>query len=137
VKIDPVQLLLTRICLCTSLAGTLAWIFDYSRDKWWNNVVGRNLATKTIIIALLLIVSLLGAFFRLTPGFIYWLRWADITLLAAIGPVMVWRMFVFRRVTAATVRCPAGHFVSSGARYCPQCGTFMPGAVPEERPVAD
>lgn len=138
---DQLQLLLSKIFLCTSLAGTLAWIADYSRDKWWNNVVGQNLVTKTVIIALLLMTSLLGAFFRLSPGFIYWLRWFDIGLLACLGPVMVWRIVVFRRVSGAVVRCRNGHVVSSGARYCPECGVRMSDGdledSPADLPVAD
>jgi hypothetical protein len=134
---DHLQLLFIRIFLCTSLAATLAWIADYSRDRWWRNIIGRNLATKTVIIALLLLVSLLSAFFRLTPGFIYWLRWADIVLLASIGPVMVWRMVVFRKVAGAAVRCPAGHWAASGANYCQECGIPMPGGPGAGRPLAD
>lgn len=117
-----VYMILARIFLCTSLAASLAWTVDYSMNGAWRNPVGKNLIVKTLIIVGLLTVSALASFFRLSPFWIMVIRWADLGLIAVIGPVMVWRMRVFRKYAGAVIRCSNGHFVSSGALFCPQCG---------------
>lgn len=118
----PEYVLLARIFLCTSLLASLAWTADYSRTGAWRNVVGRNLLTKTVIICALLTISLLGSLLRFDPFWLRVLAWTDLVLIAAIGPVMLWRMLVFRKVSVSVVRCLNGHFVSAEAVYCPQCG---------------
>lgn len=131
-KVDPVQVLLLRIFMCTAFGMSVAWIIDYSRTRWWRNVVGQNLVAKTSIISALLLISILGSFLRLSPGALITLRWAYIVLLACIGPVMAWRMVVFSRVSGAVHQCLNGHWVSDVARYCPVCGIPIPGH-PDER----
>lgn len=122
---DPVLLLLSRIFLCTSLAGTLAWVGYYFRLRGWDNPVGRNWLAVKLVIAGLLLDGLLASFFRFNPLVMRVLSWADVVLLAAIGPFMVWRMRMFRRLAALPDRCPAGHPVPVSARYCPQCGIAL------------
>lgn len=119
---DPVQLDLFRAALCVALAGSLMWVAEYSLRRGWRNPVGRNLLAKTVIICCLLLISLLASLLHFSRGGLEVLFWCDLALIAAIGPVMAWRMAVFRRVGGAVARCPAGHFVSAGALYCPQCG---------------
>ena len=118
----PLYLDLLRIALCEALAGSLMWMAEYSLRRGWRNLVGRNLLAKTAILCGLLLIGLLGSLLRFSPFWLEVLRWCDLVLVAAIGPVMVWRMAVFRRVGGAVARCPDGHYVSAGARYCPQCG---------------
>ena len=127
-KLDPTFVLLYRIFLCTSLTGSLLWIADYSRSGWWRNPVGKNLVTKTAIITLLLAISLVGSLVRLDPLALEILRWCDLVLLAAIGPVMVWRMVVFHWIAGEVIACPAGHEISSASNFCPHCGLrVVPG----------
>jgi hypothetical protein len=122
VRPGPVVILLSRIFLSTSLAGCLAWVVDYTRQRGWHNVAGQNLLTKTTILALLLLIGLLTSLFRFSHDVEVVLSWAYVVLLAAIGPVMVWRMWVFHRLGSVTAKCPAGHVVPVSARYCHVCG---------------
>lgn len=135
-KHDAVFILLLRLFEATSLGASLAWIVDYTRQRGWHNIVGRNLLTKTVIITLLLLIGFLTSLFRFSPGVEEFLSWAYLVLLAAIGPVMVWRMAVLRRVGTAVVTCPAGHTVTAAARYCPECGILLPPS-PPGKAVAD
>lgn len=121
---------LLKLFTCTSLVGSLAWIVDYSRDKWWRNVVGKNLVTKTIIICLLLGIALAFDFFTLSALAREILLWCYIVLLGCIGPVMVWRMWVFHKVSGNVIRCPNGHFVTAGVTYCSQCGFLVNSPAP-------
>lgn len=117
-----VLILLAKIFEGTSLACSLLWIVDYTRQRGWHNMVGRNLLTKTVIISLLLLIVLLLSLFQFSPVVELILTWAYVVLLAAIGPVMIWRMVVLHQAAVAVVRCSAGHVVTVGARYCPECG---------------
>jgi hypothetical protein len=121
-------LLLDKVFICTSLAGSLAWIADYSRRKWWRNPVGRTLMAKTVIIAALLSLSALQLFFNLNRYDSIAVAWLGVALLGLIGPVMVWRMAVFHRVSRPAARCANGHPLPMLARYCPQCGVAAPEA---------
>jgi threonine/homoserine/homoserine lactone efflux protein len=120
-------MLLSKVFLGTSLAGMIAWVIDYSLQHGWSNPLGRTLLVKTVILLALLGLSALSLYFSL--NFLV-LEWAQVILLGFIGPVMVWRMVAFRRVSQATRRCPNGHTVSLLARFCPACGAAVPGAGP-------
>lgn len=123
----------TRVFLCTSLAGCVSWIADYSRaNYWWRNPVGMNLVIKTSIIALLLVVSLVSSFMRGDVAVQEIVMWAYLVLLGLIGPVMVWRMVIFQRISGAITECPAGHLVTRAATFCPKCGLRVGGG-----PAAD
>lgn len=130
-------IILLRIFMSTSLLCSLAWIVDYSRQRGWHNIVGRNLLTKTVIITVLLMIGLLTSLFRFSLDVELFLGWVYVALLAAIGPVMVWRMVVLHQVSDAVAHCPAGHVVSAGARYCPECGLPLGGAGGETLAGAD
>jgi hypothetical protein len=125
--------ILLRVFETTSLLGSLAWITDYTRQRGWHNVAGRNLLTKTVIIASLLLLGLLLSLFRFNPLIEEILYWLYVALLAAIGPVMVWRMVVFHRLGGATRKCPAGHVVPVTDKYCHVCGQLIP---PQDREAA-
>lgn len=124
-------IVLSRVCIGTGLAGSLAWLVDYARHHGLRNVVGRTLLTKTAIITALLALSLLSSFFRPASRAEEALAWASLALVALIGPAMVWRLAVFRRVSAA-VTCPDGHPAPVSARFCPECGQPVPQGPPAD-----
>jgi len=122
---SPLYLLLAKIIIGTTLACSVAWLIDYSRTGAWRNPVGQTLLTKTVIISALLLVSWLTTLFRFDFRVLNIIRWGDLGLVALVAPVMVWRMVVFHRVTAARLTCSNGHSVSGGANFCPMCGVPM------------
>lgn len=119
---------LARVFLAIAVISCVVWIVDYSRTGWWRNPVGQNLVVKTSLLTLLLSLSLLASLLRLSPVSAAVIRWADLGLVALIGPVMMWRVRVFHRVGLAIVRCPAGHPVSVASKFCPACGLLLPPA---------
>jgi len=119
---SPVLVLLLKIFLCTSLSGLAFWIVDYSLHRGWSNALGRTLLVKSFLLLGLLGLSALSVFLNLNRNTSIAVAWLQVALLALIGPVMVWRSLVFRRVARATRRCPNGHVVSALAIYCPRCG---------------
>jgi hypothetical protein len=120
---SPLLMLFSKIFLGTALAGMIAWVVDYSLQHGWQNPLGRTLLVKTVILLALLGLSALSLYFNLN---LLVLEWVQVILLGLVGPVMVWRMVAFRRVSSATLRCPNGHVVSMLARFCPVCGARVP-----------
>lgn len=127
---SPLYMLLARIAVSCALAGCLAWIMEYTFRSGWRNSVGRTLMVKTLLLCGLLLISLLFSLLRFSPAWQDFLRWADLVMLALIGPVMAWRLLVFRKMGRSLARCPSGHVVFRAARFCPQCGlpVRLPGA---------
>lgn len=127
--------LLDKVFVLTSLAGCLAWIWEYTRGQGWRNEVGRTLLAKTSLLAALLALSALSLYLHLPWFWQLVLGWSGVVLLGAIGPVMIWRLLVFRRIGRSVLSCPAGHQVSLAARYCPDCGLrVIPGSAPDQVP---
>lgn len=124
--IPGVLVLLDKVFVLTSLASCLAWIVEYTLNRGWRNSLGRTLLTKTALLAGLLGLSALSAFFHLNRTTSLWVAWVAVVMLGLIGPVMLWRMWVFRRLQHASRRCPNGHPVTPLARFCPRCGVRIP-----------
>ena len=112
----------SRVALSIAFIACVVWIVDYSRTGWWRNHVGQNLVTKTALLTAIIGLTLVASILRLSPFWTKVIRWATLGLITMIGPVMFWRMWVFHRVGAAVVQCPAGHHVSVAFRFCPTCG---------------
>lgn len=125
--------ILDKVFVLTSLAGCLAWIAEYTRSRGWRNEIGRTLLVKTSLLAALLALSALNLYFHLNRQDSLAIAWAGVLLLGAIGPVMAWRLLVFRRAARGVRLCPNGHAVASAAaRFCPQCGVpVTPPGVPD------
>ena len=121
----PLMLPILRLVLATALAGSAGWLAWYIRRGGWGNALGRVLIIDRLIIIALLSLSALSVYLGLNRFDSIAVGWADIGLLSTIGPVMVWLIFVVRRATNATRRCPEGHLVSVLARYCPRCGRMV------------
>ena len=120
-------MLAARICDVLALAGTVAWLADYARSRPWRNPLSANLAAKTLIIAAFCALTAVGLFTRLNRHNTVIIAWCQVILLGSVGPVMVHRMWAFRRL-GVTRECPRGHVVSAAARFCPECGARMPGS---------
>lgn len=123
---------LDRVFVLTSLASCLAWIAEYSVNRGWRNSMGRTLLAKTSLLAALLALSGISLWFGLNRDDSITLAWVGVILLGAIGPVMLWRMVVFRRIARVRRFCPAGHQVPLAARFCPGCG--LPASEPSPVP---
>lgn len=121
----PIMILLLQIGVPLALAGTIAWLADYSRTRWWRHVVGRNLTIKTLIIFALLIISAIDVFAPPSYRLELILAWCEVGLVWLIGPVLFWRLVIFRRLANSARHCPNGHAVLPTARYCPQCAHPM------------
>ena len=113
---------LDRVFVLTSLASCLAWITEYTVHRGWRNSMGRTLLVKTCLLAALLALSAVSVWFHLTRSNSLVIAWISVVLLGAIGPVMLWRMLVFRRIIRFRRDCPNGHPVPPAALFCPDCG---------------
>jgi protein-S-isoprenylcysteine O-methyltransferase Ste14 len=125
-------MLAARACDLAALAGTVAWLADYTRSRWWRNPLSANLAAKTIIIIAFCAMTALSLFFSLNRLDSEVVSWCLVILLGSIGPVMAHRIWAFRRLGEAR-RCPEGHAVSVTARYCPECGRPVPRPAAREQ----
>lgn len=126
------MLQVAKVTLGTALAGSLWWLVWYLRRGGWRNPLGRVLIIDRVLIIALLGLSAFSIYLGLNRLTSLAFAWVQIGLLASIGPVMVWLLFVVRRVSHATRRCPNDHVVSVAARFCPRCGVAIPEA---ERPA--
>ncbi len=122
----PLMLLMVKITLGTALAGSGWWLAWYLRRGGWGNPLGRVLIIDRVLIIALLGLSAFSIYLGLNRQTSLVFAWIQIGLLASIGPVMVWLIFVVRRVSHATRRCPNNHLILAAARFCPQCGAASP-----------
>ena len=91
--------LLLKIGCITGFLSLTGWVVIYTRyAKWWQDQIGRTLVIKTLLIAGLLISTTLSLFFPLNRLIVSWIDAAGI---AAITPVMIWRILVWRKVHKA------------------------------------
>lgn len=123
---------LDKVFVVTSLIGCLAWLLEYTRNAGWRNAMGRTLLTKTSLLAGLLLLSAVSFFVRLAGTWLLLFTWAGVLMLGAIGPVMIWRMLVFGRLSHGVRYCPNGHRNLLIARYCSVCGAAMQAGPPAD-----
>lgn len=125
-----ILILLDRVAVLIALAGCLAWIWEYTVNQGWRNPMGRTLLSKTSLLTGLLALSAVSLLISLSRLWQEVFAWAGLAMLAMIGPVMAWRMIVFRRVSRATRMCPNGHAISLTAAFCPVCGAVAGRTAP-------
>jgi hypothetical protein len=88
--------LILKVALISGFISLAGWIVIYSRlARWWTSPIGRTLVAKTALIAGLFIPSTLSLFFHLNRLDSYIAGWVDVTLIAAVSPVMWWRSAVW------------------------------------------
>jgi hypothetical protein len=96
---DSLIVLLLRIGLISGFCSISAWVIVYSRlARWWGNPVGQTLVIKSALLAVLFVVVASSLFFKLNR---YFTGWADVTLIGAVTPVMIWRTVVWLRLGRA------------------------------------
>ena len=94
-------LLAFKVVSLTSFVSLFAWVAQYhiyTHGAWRNNPIGRTLVVKTSLIALLLVPTILALFFHFSATTSRIAGWVDVVILGAVGPVMWWRMAVWRKL---------------------------------------
>lgn len=96
---DQLIILCLKIGLIAGFASLVGWIAVYTRlAKWWRNPIGRTFVIKTALIAGLFVPTTLSLFFRLNRADSLIAGWADVVLIGAVAPVMLWRTAVWIRL---------------------------------------
>lgn len=102
-------IILTLKIFCLSgFVSLTGWVALYTRyARWWRDAIGRTLVVKTTLIAMLLIPTALSLFFRFNGPASLVAGWVDTGLIAAITPVMLWRIAIWQKIhRTATPRLP-------------------------------
>lgn len=90
-----------KVGLIAGFAGLTGWVAVYTwltKGGAWRNPVGLTLIVKSLLIAGAFIPSTLSLFFHLSKGSSLIAGWADVALIGAVGPVMLWRTIVWLRM---------------------------------------
>ena len=101
---DAVMVLLLKIGLISGFASLLGWVTVYhvlTGGGWRRNPLGRTLVVKSLLIAVLFVPATLSLFFHLTRNGSRIAGWADVALIGAVAPVMLWRTVVMFRLERA------------------------------------
>jgi hypothetical protein len=114
---EQLIIVLLKIGLIAGLISLIAWVGVYSRlAKWWRSPIGRTIVIETLLIALLFVPQILSLFLNLTRLDSRVAAWADVALIAAVTPVMLWRAAIWLRL-GRTGRLPrSGHDGLGGGR---------------------
>lgn len=97
--VDSLTTLLYRIVLIADLTAIITFIAVYtSLAPWWRNQIGRTLVIKDILLILILIPSILSLFFSFNRLTSHIATWLDLCFLAALTPVMIWRIAVWIKI---------------------------------------
>lgn len=93
-------ILALKIACCYGFLSLTVWVIQYTRyTRWaaWHDPLGRTLMVKSLLIAGLLLVSILSLFLHLNRLTSEAAGWVDVALIGAVGPVMTWRILVWRK----------------------------------------
>jgi hypothetical protein len=108
---DDWILLLLKIGLIAGAVSLFAWVAVYSwltRGGAWKNPIGQTLIVKTLLIAGLFVPQILSLFFRLNRFDSHIVAWTDVALIGLVSPVMIWRSWVWVRLSRAGTAGQAG-----------------------------
>jgi hypothetical protein len=95
-------ILAVRVALIAGFCSLAGWAVLYTvLAPWWRDPIGRTLVTKTALVALLFVPSILATFFRLSVHDSYIVGWVDVGLIGLVTPVMIWRSAVWLRLHRA------------------------------------
>lgn len=99
---DQFILLAFKIVEVASLVTIVAFVAYYSKvAAWWSNPVGRTIVIKDLALILVLVPSILSIFFQFNRLTSHIAAWSDVASFGAIPVIMVWRIFVWRRIHKA------------------------------------
>lgn len=99
---DDLIILLLKIGLITGAVSLVGWVVVYSwltKGAAWRNPIGQTLIAKTLLIAGLFVPQILSLFFNLNRLDSRISAWADVVLICAVTPVMIWRSAVWVRLS--------------------------------------
>ena len=96
---DQAILLAFKVVEVASVVTIAAFIACYSRwAKWWANPIGRTIVYKDIALILVLIPSILSIFIDFNRLTSHIAAWFDVGSFALVPAIMIWRVFVFRKI---------------------------------------
>ena len=101
---DQLIILLLKIGLIAGLVSIVSWVAVYhvlTKGGWRKNPVGRTLVVKSLLIAGLFVPQILSLFFNLNRLDSHIAAWADVVLIGAVTPTMIWRTAVWLRLDRA------------------------------------
>jgi hypothetical protein len=125
--LTPLLTVLTQAGIVAGFVALLQWVAVYSyQENWWRHQLGSSLVAKTLLIASLLFLTLLGVFFNLNRRDNLGVAWAAVVLIWLVTPVMAWRTVVWTRIYLAGPRAARRR-----ARRAARRGVPVPVPVPE------
>lgn len=117
---DQAILLCLKIVEIASVVTICAFIVCYSRwADWIRNPIGRTIVLKDFALILVLIPSLLSIFWHFNRLTSHIAAWFDIGSFALVPVLMVWRIFVFRKIhRAGMLPSDSSSGTQNGDRSC-------------------
>jgi hypothetical protein len=100
-----------KIGVTSGFASLVAWVGVYTwltRGAAWRNPVGLTLMLKSLLLAALFVPAGLSLFLHLNRFDSLVSGWADVGLVGAVTPVMLWRTAVWLQM-ARLGSLPPGH----------------------------
>ena len=84
--------LLLKIGIICGFLSLASWVYIYGRlVRWHFDSIGWTLVSKSLLLCGLLLITGLSLFLNFNRLGSYIAGWIDVSLIAAITPVMVWR----------------------------------------------
>lgn len=82
------------------LVTVLAFVIQYTwYAPWWRDPLGRTIVIKDLcLVAAIAPMLVLRWLLQNDPGWLTFFRWLSLAMVAAIAPVMIWRMVVWRKI---------------------------------------
>lgn len=85
-------ILMLKVWIVAGFLSLVSWIYIYGRlVRWHFDSIGWTLVSKTLLLCGLLLITGLSLFLNFNRLDSYIAGWIDVSLIAAITPVMVWR----------------------------------------------
>lgn len=85
-----------ELAAIASIAGFTACYSWWA--PWWRNQIGRTIVVKDLLLIVALLPASLSLFFHFSRLTSRVAAWADIAMIGLIAPVMIWRVWVFRKL---------------------------------------
>lgn len=96
---DQAIILGFKVTEVASLVTIVAFVAYYTwLVPWWKNPIGRTIVVKDLALILVLLPSVLSIFFHFNRLTSYVAAWCDVGSFALVPVIMVWRIFVWRKL---------------------------------------
>lgn len=123
---DQWQVLAFKVVLVAAALSIFAWVVDYTSlaaGQNWRDPIGRTFMWLKALLLGLIFTSILSVFWNLNRYTSRAIGWLDVCMLAAISPVLVTRIRLFRRLFKVG-RLPGG---AIRELVCGSCGLTVAG----------